>query len=94
MKVILTESQICYLSLLEEGKILNNLKSKIKKLLLSGMAVASIIATINTLDIGEELKNNLISFVTAENNEPKLSPEEQLRLERRIRACEEKCGSE
>ena len=88
MKVILTESQICYLSLLEEGKILDNLKSKIKKLLLSGMAVASIIATINTLDIGEELKNNLISFVTAENNEPKLSPEEQLRLERRIRACE------
>lgn len=90
MKVILTETQICYLSLLEEGKILNNLKSKIKKLLLSGVAIASIIATINTLDVGEDIKNSLISFVNAEakNDELKLNPEEQLRLERRIRACE------
>ena len=90
MKVILTETQICYLSLLEEGKILDNLKSKIKKLLLSGMAVASIIATINTLDVSEDIKNSLISFVSAENknDELKLNPEEQLRLERRIRACE------
>ena len=90
MKVILTETQICYLSLLEEGKMLDNLKSKIKKLLLSGMAVASIIATINTLDVGEDIKNSLINFVSAENKneELKLSPEEQLKLERRIRACE------
>lgn len=77
MKVVLTENQLNNLILIEEVKIvlsesLNEnlnfdiLKSKIKKLLLNGVSIASILAVINTINISIQEKESLANIARQE----------------------------
>lgn len=95
MKVVLNESQFCHLLLNESCNLINNdklldiIKRKIKHLLLAGVATASIIAAIDKLNIEDSIKEKLSNFIEQqEDTTPKRTPEEQLAYERKVRACE------
>ena len=71
MKLVLTENQVNNLILIEEintiiSDVINenlnmeNLREKIKKLLLSGVAIASIIVSINSMNATMKQKENAI----------------------------------
>lgn len=77
MKVILTENQIKNIILVEqvsnilsegfyEDFNLTKVKNQIRKLILSGVAVGTILSAIGTLDIPKDSKEELINMVQVE----------------------------
>ena len=78
MKIVLSEQQICELVILEglynssdvlltENFNLNNLKMKIKRLLIAGVAVSSILFTIDKIHLNMTQKAELEAFTQMEN---------------------------
>lgn len=96
MKIILTEQQFIQLVLTERvelilaesltnKKYINNLKNKIKNLLLKGIAITSIIAAVNQLHIAREEKFELLRFINKEKIE-KLT-QRNIEYEKKVEAC-------
>lgn len=78
MKIVLSEQQICELVILEgldnssddlltENFNLNNLKMKIKRLLIAGVAASSILFTIDKIQLNMSQKAELKAFIQMEN---------------------------
>ena len=77
MKIFLTESQIDHLVLFEqasfllneticEHKTLENVKNKIKKMIIGGMSLAAVTFAINQTDLADDIKEYLKTFAQEE----------------------------
>ena len=101
MKVVLTETQICYLVLnkqdnnyavLNENVNFNSLKRKIKHLLLIGVTLAGITMAITKLPVSEVEKEELTHFAKQELLAKQKTEQEQMRLDSisnvKINACQ------
>lgn len=99
MKLVLTENQVNNLILIEEintiisdtiNENLNmeNLRAKIKKLLLSGVAIASIIVSINSMNATMKQKENAIQIAKQEELRLKDSIKRDSITKAKIDACQ------
>lgn len=96
MKLILTESQIKTLvvnerldALLTEDVNIDNIKNKIKKLLIAGVAIASIISIINNSNLSKKEKYDLIEIVSEIDNTLNPKEDNDSIYQQKVKACTE-----
>jgi hypothetical protein len=96
MKLILTESQIKTLvvnerldALLTEDVNIDNIKNKIKKLLIAGVAIASIISMINNSNLSKKEKYDLIEIVSEIDNTLNPKEDNDSIYQQKVKACTE-----